>query len=91
MRRPRVVLKSPPPQRGLLIFSQTYNPLLAVREKVVRFDKTSTKSKSPTKPNESKSKSPMLFVPLGMRQYTMWPSEESQVSFAKSDLNHFHM
>ncbi|VDL63138.1 unnamed protein product [Hymenolepis diminuta] len=64
MRRPRVVLKSPPPQR--------------VREKVVRFEKTSTISKSPTKPDESKPKSPMLFVPLGMRQYTMWPLEESQ-------------
>ncbi|VDO03142.1 unnamed protein product [Rodentolepis nana] len=78
MRRPKVVLKTPPSLSGLLIFRHHYNPLLPAREKAVRFDKTHSKSTAPMKPNERKSKPLTPFVPLGMRQYTMWPTEKSQ-------------
>nr|CDS27020.1 hypothetical protein HmN_000712700 [Hymenolepis microstoma] len=87
MRRPKVVLKTPPSHSGLPVFSHHYNHLLSVKEKVVRFDKTQAKSTAPMEPNERTPKPFTPFVPLGMRQYTMWPTEKAQ-SLATTSMEH---
>ncbi|KAM7542590.1 hypothetical protein Aperf_G00000000743 [Anoplocephala perfoliata] len=71
--RPRVFLPSVPPQRTMSTPGKS-NRL--DRGEVVQFKRTRPQSEIQAKSEETKHRS-LRFVPLGMRQYTMWPSEKS--------------